>query len=85
MIRTLPSLENCRNGTLYLAENAAGQADAVKISGDTATITPLITGLGSPTAVDVVGDTLWVLEAKIDRMSDADENGPFWIIPVATK
>ena len=34
---------------------------------------------------DVVGDTLWVLEAKIDRMSDADENGPFWIIPVATK
>ena len=73
------------DGTLYLAENAAGQADAVKISGDTATITPLITGLGSPTAVDVVGDTLWVLEAKIDRMSDADENGPFWIIPVATK
>ena len=73
------------DGTMYLAENAAGQADAVKIEGDMATITPLITGLGAPTAVDVAGDTLWVLEAKIDRMSDAEENGPFWIIPVATK
>lgn len=71
------------NGVLYLAENGAGQADSVALDGDTATITPLLTGLGAPTAVDFASGTLWVLEAKIDKMQDPNENGPFFVIPVA--
>ena len=70
------------DGTLYLAENGAGQADSVKVDGDNATITPLITGLSAPTAVDYSGSTLWVLEAKIDKMGDPNEAGPFYMIPV---
>ncbi len=71
------------DGTLYLAENGAGQADSVKVDGDSATITPLITGLSAPTAVDYSGGTLWVLEAKIDKMGDPNESGPFYVVPVA--
>ena len=69
------------DGVLYLAENGAGQADAVKLDGDSATITPLITGLDAPTAVDKPGSQLWVLEAKIDKMADANEAGPFYVVP----
>ena len=69
------------DGVLYLAENGAGQADAITNDGDNATVKPVITGLDAPTAVDKPGDQLWVLEAKIDKMQDANENGPFWIVP----
>lgn len=72
------------DGVLYLAENGAGQADSITLSGSNATIKPLITGLGAPTAVELAPDgQLWVLEAKIDKMADPNEAGPFYIIPVA--
>lgn len=60
--RLLKSPDGMRaaNGKLYLAENAGGQVDEVRISGDKATIIPLKTGLNAPTAVEVHGDTLWV-------------------------
>ena len=69
------------DGVLYLAENGAGQADAVAIKDDTATITPVITGLDAPTAVDKPGPQLFVLEAKVDKMQDPNEAGPFYIVP----
>ena len=69
------------DGVLYLAENGAGQADSVVLDGDNATIIPVITGLDAPTAVDKPAGQLWVLEAKIDKMADPNEAGPFYIVP----
>ena len=69
------------DGVLYVAENANGQVDAVTIKGDAATIKPVATGLDAPTALSKVGNTLWVLEAKIDKMADPSETGPYYMIP----
>lgn len=69
------------DGVLYLAENANGQVDAVTIRGDAAIVNPVATGLDGPTALSKVGNTLWVLEAKIGRMNDPGETGPYYMIP----
>jgi len=69
------------DGVLYLAENANGQVDAVTIKGDAATIKPVATGLDGPTALSKVGNTLWVLEAKVGKMTDPTETGPYYMIP----
>ena len=70
------------DGVLYLAENAAGQVDAVTIDGDKATIKPLKTGFDTPTAVSKVGSTLFVLEAKLGLMGNATDPGQFFIYSV---
>ena len=70
------------DGVLYLAENAAGQVDAVTIDGDKATIKPLKTGFDTPTAVSKVGNTLFVLEAKLGLMGKATDPGQFFIYSV---
>jgi hypothetical protein len=54
---------------LFLTENGAGKVDAVSIDGDTAHITVLQTGLGTPTAIEPAGDTLWYGERSNDRAS----------------
>jgi sugar lactone lactonase YvrE len=69
------------DGVLYLAENGNGQVDAVTINGDAATIKPIATGLDGPTALSKVGNTLWVLEAKIGKMGDPSEAGPYYMLP----
>ena len=69
------------DGVLYLAENANGQVDAVTIKGDAMTVKPVATGLDGPTALSKVGSTLWVLEAKIGKMGDPGETGPYYMIP----
>jgi len=69
------------DGVLYVAENANGQVDAVTIKGDAATIKPVATGLDGPTDLSKVGNTLWVLEAKIGKMADPSETGPYYMIP----
>jgi sugar lactone lactonase YvrE len=69
------------DGILYLAENGNGQVDAVTINGDTAAIRPVATGLDGPTALSKVGNTLWVLEARISKMGDPSEAGPYYMIP----
>lgn len=69
------------DGVLYLAENGNGQVDAVTFAGDAATIEPVATGLDGPTALSTVGDTLWVLEARIGKLADPNETGPFYMIP----
>ena len=71
------------DGVLYLAENASGQVDAIAIDGDAASIKPVATGLDGPTALAKVGSTLWVLEAKIGKMADPSETGPYYMIPVS--
>lgn len=69
------------DGVLYVAENGNGQVDAVTINGDAAAIKPVATGLDGPTALEKVGNTLWVLEAKIGKMGDPNEKGPYYMIP----
>jgi sugar lactone lactonase YvrE len=69
------------DGVLNVAENGNGQVDAVTIDGDAAAIKPVATGLDGPTALSKVGSTLWVLEAKIGKMADPSETGPYYIIP----
>jgi hypothetical protein len=48
------------NGRLFLAENAAGKVDMVTIQGDRAIVTTIKSGLNAPTAVEPVGNTLWI-------------------------
>lgn len=53
------------DGKLYLAENGAGQVDAITINGDNAEVMVLQGGFDVPTAVSVNGDTLLVGEALL--------------------
>ncbi len=55
------------NGKLFMTENAAGKVDMVTINGDTATVTVLQEGLGTPTAVEPAGGMLWMGERSADR------------------
>lgn len=73
------------DGTLYIAENAAGHASAYTIDGDNATGTVLAGTYDGPTAVTQVGDTLWVLEAKIGKFGGTEDPGMFYAYPVALK
>lgn len=71
------------DGLLYVAENKAGRVSALTIDGDNATAKPITEGLDMPTAVSQVGDTMWVLEAKLGKMGDDADPGPFFMYPVA--
>jgi sugar lactone lactonase YvrE len=71
------------NGRLYVAENAAGRASELTIEGDKATVRVLREGLDGPTAVTVVGKTLWVLEARIGKFGSGEAAGAFHLHPVA--
>lgn len=70
------------DGILYLAENAAGRVDALTIEGDTVTVRELQDGFKGPTAVTLVGDTLWVAEAKLGLMGGEEDPGTFYLHPV---
>jgi sugar lactone lactonase YvrE len=70
------------DGKLYLAENGNGQADAITISADKADVKMIKNGLEAPTAVTKVGNTIWVLEAKIDKLGGEQDPGPFFMVPV---
>jgi hypothetical protein len=50
------------HGKLFVAENGSGKVDALTITGDTAHVRVLKDGLKTPTAVEPVGDTLWIAE-----------------------
>jgi outer membrane protein assembly factor BamB len=64
-MRTLP------DGRIILAENRGGKIDLVKVEGDNAKIDTIGDGFGfTPTAVTVVGDTAWVLEARFAYLND---------------
>jgi hypothetical protein len=55
------------NGKLFLAENAAGNIDLVTVTGDTAAVSVLKSGLAAPTSVEPAGGTLWYNELAGDR------------------
>jgi sugar lactone lactonase YvrE len=75
-MRTLP------DGRIVMAENRGGKIDFVSIDGGKAKIDTIKDGFKlSPTAVTVVGDTVWVLEAKFAYRNDPalkdKDPGPF--------
>ena len=55
------------HGRLFLAENKNGRLSMVTIYGDQATVTILLDGLKTPTAVEPAGDTLWVGDRANDK------------------
>jgi hypothetical protein len=55
------------HGKLFLAENKNGRASMVTIDGDQATVTTLLDGLKTPTAIEPSGDTLWVGDRANDK------------------
>lgn len=50
------------NGKLFLAENGSGKISAITVNGDKATVAVIKEGLKTPTAVEPVGDTIWIAE-----------------------
>ena len=50
------------HGKLLLAESGNGQIDVLALNGDKAKVTVIKKGLNTPTAVEAVGDTIWVAE-----------------------
>jgi hypothetical protein len=54
-------------GHLFLAENANGRASMLTITGDTAHVTVIQTGLKTPTAIEPAGDVLWVGDRANDN------------------
>jgi hypothetical protein len=52
------------------AEGPGGRVALVDVKGDTATITPVATGLDSSVGVTVIGRTAYALEGKIEYMFD---------------
>jgi sugar lactone lactonase YvrE len=50
------------NGKLLLAENGSGKISVITVHGDKATVTVIKEGLKTPTAVEPVGDTIWIAE-----------------------
>jgi streptogramin lyase len=64
-MRTLP------DGDIILTENRSGKIDIVQVAGDKAKIETIKDGFKfTPTAVTVVGNTAWVLEAKFVYRND---------------
>ena len=53
------------------AEGPGGRVALVDVGGNSATITPIASGLGSSVGVTVVGHTAYVVEGKIEYMFDA--------------
>ena len=55
------------HGKLFLAENENGRASMLTINGDQATVTTVLDGLTTPTAIEPAADTLWVGDRGIDE------------------
>ncbi|MEQ1902218.1 MAG: hypothetical protein ABL866_15970 [Devosia sp.] len=66
------------DGKLYVAENGAGQVSALTIAGDKADVAVIKTGYDTPTAVSIVGKTLYVGEAKFSKMGGTEDPGMFY-------
>jgi len=49
-------------GKLLVAENGAGKISAITVTGDNGAVTVLKDGLKTPTAVEPMGDTIWIAE-----------------------
>jgi sugar lactone lactonase YvrE len=49
-------------GKLLVAENGSGKISVITVHGDKATVTVIMEGLKTPTAVEPDGDTIWIAE-----------------------
>jgi sugar lactone lactonase YvrE len=49
-------------GKLLLAENGSGKISVITVRGDRGSVTVIKEGLKTPTAVEPVGDTIWIAE-----------------------
>jgi sugar lactone lactonase YvrE len=59
------------DGRIVLAESRSGRIDVVRVDGNKATIETIKDGFKlSPTAVTVIGNTIWVSEAKFAYLND---------------
>ena len=69
---------------MMLLAQGKGEADKVTISGNNATLLVLKDGIDGPTAVTRVGNTVFILEAKLRYMSDPKlgDPGPFRALSV---
>ena len=79
---TRPDGMRALGGRLFVAENGAGKVSELKLeAGDKATVVVIKDGFNTPTAVEPVGDTLWVGEAKFPFLRDpklkGQDPGPF--------
>jgi sugar lactone lactonase YvrE len=54
-------------GHIFVAENSHGQDSMLTITGDTAHVTVVQTGLKQPTAIEPAGDVLWVGDRPADN------------------
>lgn len=74
------------DGNTFLMAEGGGTVDRVTVNGDKVDIETLKDGLGGPTSVAKVGDTVWVGEGQLTRLFGAKENGPpklpFQAVPV---
>ena len=74
------------NGMILLLAEGDGRLDEVTINGDAARVNVLKEGLAGPTAVTLVGDTAFVLEAKLNYRNDpnlrSQDPGPFRAVAV---
>ncbi len=74
---------------LFVAENGAGRIAELNIVGDRATVGIYKTGYDTPTAVQPMGDTLWVGESQFPYLRDpklqGKSPGPFeaYAIPLS--
>ena len=70
------------DGRIVLAENRSGKIDTVRVDGSKAAIETIKDGFKlTPTAVTVIGTTVWVTEAKFAYLNDPklkdQDPGPF--------
>jgi sugar lactone lactonase YvrE len=70
------------DGAIYLAENKAGRVDRLSINGDRVTLTTVASGYHGPTSMTLHGDTLYIVEAKINQFGKTADPSPFYIYPV---
>jgi hypothetical protein len=50
------------NGKIFVAENGSGKISVITVNGDKASVTVIKEGLKTPTAVEPVGDIIWIAE-----------------------
>jgi sugar lactone lactonase YvrE len=62
-----PDAMRAAGGKLFLAENRTGKIDMVTVQGDRATVTTIKSGYGNPTALEPMGDTLWVGDRAVSK------------------
>ena len=66
-------------GHFFLAENKSGKVDELRIQGDRVDVETVQGGYKGPTSMTAHGDTLYVVEAKINQFGKVKNPGPFYV------